>query len=296
MMGRALAAYLARHNRVYGVSRFTEAGIRKRLEDASVECIKFDLRTDDLVGLPQDVDTLMHYAVFWQADADPAQALELNGYVLGRMLETFPRLEQIVVASTVAVYVGAGRYDLTEASKPIASSMYGASKLVGDCLATHVARRRNLRGAILRYWFPYSDDPGPATNYYHGLVRRLQRGEPFYVDPGDPGQQQPLFIDDIVAIAERAVEHAGAEPLLLNVAGAQMLTHGQVIQTMADVFGCEADVRPDAGQRPTLLSGSYDLTRLKQSVGLGSVTFRQGLTRLRDRMSPDPPSRGSGKE
>ena len=279
MMGRALARYLAPDNTVYGVARFRDHAMRAGLEQIGVQCIVQDLRESDLSAVPVDVDTFMHFAIDWQAD--PAGAMEFNGYLVGRLLDHLPQLEQFVIASTVAVYVGGGRYELTEQSPTIPGGVYGTSKLAGDILATHIARRRQLPGAVLRYWFPYTDEPGVPQDYYQGLLCRLEAGDTFVLPEDDSGCQQPLFIDDLARITVDSLRFASTDPFVLNVAGPERLTPKQIVFTLAEVFDVEPKVEFKPLDQCSLLSGSYDLRKLSETCGPGSVRFRQGIERLR---------------
>lgn len=279
MMGGALAGALAVHNTVYGVARFGDPAMRDRLEQAGVQCVRHDLHDDDLSALPSNVDTLMHFAVDWGSDAD--KSFGLNGFLVGRLLEHLTKLDQFVIGSTVAVYVAGGKTDLTELSPTIPAGVYGSSKLVGDAIATHISRRRRLRGAILRYWFPYSDDLTAASDYYQGLLKRLERGDVFVLPADDGGCQQPLFIDDLVRITIDGMKRASTDPFVLNVAGHERLPPTQIVRTMADVFEVEPRIEYAPAEQCNVLSGSYDLAKLKQTSGLGRVTFRKGMERLR---------------
>lgn len=281
MMGRALARRLAADNTVYGAARFTDAAVREHLEACGVRCVPMDLSARELPPLPQDVDTLLYFAVHWPGPHDAAVAMAVNGYAVGRLIERLGRLEQFVVGSSVAVYVGSGqREDLTEQSPTIPSGLYGTSRLAGDVLATHLAQSRGLSGAILRYWFPYTDEPGVANDYYQGVLGRLRRGEPFVLPRGRPGCQQPVFIDDVVRITLDSLRFASPEPFVLNVAGPERLTLRQIVDTLADVFGAQPNVELSDADESNLLSGSFDLTRLEQTCGAGKVRFADGLRRL----------------
>ena len=281
MMGSALAVALAADNTVYGAARFRDLAMRDRLEQAGVQCVQHDLHDADLSAWPSNVDTLMHFAVEWGSDAE--KSFDFNGFLVGRMLEHFSQLDQFVIGSTVAVYVAGGKIDLTEHSPTIPAGVYGSSKLVGDAIATHISRQRELRGAVLRYWFPYSDDLAATSDYYQGLLKRLERSDTFILPDDDSGCQQPLFIDDLVRITIDSLQHASTDPFVLNVAGHERLTPRQVVLTMAEVFEVEPKIEYGPADQCNVLSGSYDLAKLKQAPGLGQVTFREGMQRLRAR-------------
>ena len=287
MMGRAVARRLASTHRVFGVARFGDAAIRRSLENAGVECIPFDLCVDDLSALPGGIQVLMHFAVSWNCTPEAfAPALAFNGFLIGRMLDRWPDLEQFVLGSTVAVYTGAGRYDLTENSPTVPGTVYGTTKLAGDVIACSIAQRRHLPGAILRYWFPYTDEPGVASDSYQALVRRLAEGKPFRLSRDFAGCQQPLFIDDLVRITVDSLRFADPAPFLLNVSGPERLTLREVVTTLGEVFSTAPVIEEGGQESINLISGSYDLTRLETTCGGGGVLFRQGLQRLRQNM-PD---------
>ncbi len=279
MMGRALAEDLARDNEVVGVARFQDGAVRQRLEAKGVRCIPFDLRTDDVGRLPSDLDVFFHLAVHWGNDA--RESMAANAFALGHLIEHMKNLEQFVVGSTVAVYVGACRDDIKETSPAVPGGVYGTTKLVGDALATFLAEVRQVPAAILRYWFPYCNDPGVPNDYYQGLVRRLEAGDPFVLPDDDSGCQQPLFIDDLVRISVDALNFTSTEPFVLNVAGPQRLLLSQVVSTMAQVFQIEPKIEHAPPSQCNLLSGSYDLTKLGQTCGHGRVNFREGMERLK---------------
>ena len=51
-----LAAALAADNEVYGAARFNDPQATARLEAAGVRCVRADLSTGDVGGLPADAD------------------------------------------------------------------------------------------------------------------------------------------------------------------------------------------------------------------------------------------------
>jgi nucleoside-diphosphate-sugar epimerase len=282
MMGRALAEHLAGQNQVWAVARFSDPALRPRFERQGIRCLPLDLARGDLTDLPRDADLLLHFAVWWGGPA-PA-AIEFNGQLVARLLEALPNLQSFVLGSTVAVYTGSGvRDNLTEESATIPGGIYGTSKLIGEQLAIRHARRHGLPGSILRYWFPYTDEPGVPQNYYEGLLRQVVEGRTFTLPAGTPGCQQPVFISDLVRITLDSLRLAAAEPLVLNVAGAERLTLAQVLGTLGEVTGVAPKIVLDASGKSDLLSGSYTLDRLAQTCGLGTVTFREGIARLHER-------------
>jgi UDP-glucuronate 4-epimerase len=75
----SIGSSLADRNRVHAVARFGAAGSRERLERAGLECIPFDYVSDDLAGLDDDYDYVLHLATTQiPGDVDFERALEVN--------------------------------------------------------------------------------------------------------------------------------------------------------------------------------------------------------------------------
>ncbi len=282
MIGKALTKALAPDNKVSGLARFTDAHARQELEALGIECIPMDLAHPELERLPADFDAFFHMAVFWDCTSFPETACQVNGFVIGQIVERLAKLKVLVVGSSAAVYVGGKRYGITEETLPIPSGWYGVSKAVGEHIAEYFARTRSIPCSILRYWFPYTDDPSAKSDYYQGLVERMKKGEPFILLTEDEGCQQPLFIDDIVRITIDSARFASPAPFILNVSGRERLTFREVIEQMAEVFELKPVIEMESPGKPcNLLKGFYDHAKLERTVGLLKVTFREGLTRLK---------------
>jgi len=282
MIGKALAKALAPENSVFGIARFTDAVAREELEALGVECIPMDLSRPELERLPGDIDAFFHMAVFWDCNNHPETAYQVNGFVIGQIVERLPGLRLLVVGSTAGVCIGAKRYGITEETIPIPDTWYGVSKSVGEHIAEYFARTRSIPCSILRYWFPYTDDPSARANYYKDLVERMKKGEPFVLPAEEEGFQQPIFIDDIVRITIDSSRFATPASFILNVSGRERLTFRDIIGQIAEVFGLKPVIEMESPGKPcNLLKGFYDLSKLERTVGLPKVTFREGLARLK---------------
>ena len=262
----------------------------EELSAIGVRCIPLDLERPDLKSIPDDIDTFFHMAVDWRCGENFERACQVNAWAVGRIVERCPRLQFMGVGSSAAVYnMASRRHEISEQTDTFPTSHYGLSKLLGEAVTRYFSKTRDIPATILRYWYPFTDDPSSTIDYYQGLLRGLMSGEMTFVlppdDAEDPGYQQPIFIDDIVRITVRSAEFADPSGLVLNVAGGQTLTLREVVETMAEVFDVEPKIETEGPDKAVnLIRGTYDLRRLADTTGLPEVPFRDGLLRLRENM------------
>src|ERR1019366_10632495 len=103
-VGMPMAAFLARHNEVWGVARFAQPGSRERAEADGVRTGVADLTTGDFTGLPDDFTLVVHLAAFQLEGLDYDYALAVNAEATGLLMGHCAKARSFLVASTVAVY------------------------------------------------------------------------------------------------------------------------------------------------------------------------------------------------
>ena len=93
---------MARHNRVIGAARFSDAAARSELEAAGVECVPIDLVSGDMGQLPQDADYVLNFAVAKTNDWEKDLAANSGG--LAYLMEHHRRARAFLHCSSTAVY------------------------------------------------------------------------------------------------------------------------------------------------------------------------------------------------
>ncbi len=79
---------LAAENQVYGLARFSKDADRERVEAAGATPVKADMGRDDLSGIPEDIDYVLHFAVVKTGDfeydlqANAVRVFEEGGVVV----------------------------------------------------------------------------------------------------------------------------------------------------------------------------------------------------------------------
>ena len=155
-MGPTLARMARRAapgKRVIGVARFSEAGLRERLEAQGIECIEADLLSRDAIAALPDVANIVFMAgrKFGSAGSEWL-TWAMNAHVPALVAERF-RKSRIVAFSTACVYpfVGTGTNGATEDVPPTApSGEYANSCVARERMFEHFSHQHRTPGRLIR--------------------------------------------------------------------------------------------------------------------------------------------------
>jgi nucleoside-diphosphate-sugar epimerase len=258
-------ALLAEGYPVRGVDAFTDtyAPAQKRANVAvvsrsrNVEIIVGDLASDDLRGLVEGVDAVVHLAGEPGVPASwgPAFAtyVERNVIATQRLLEaaTAAGVRRFVYASSSSVY-GPEQRPLVESAVPRPLSPYGASKLAGEVLVGAYAQERGLSTVSLRYFSVYGPRQRPDMAA-HRFIEALLDHRPLPVH-GDGRQARDFtYVGDVVAATSAALTARVPAGSVLNIARGEPVEVREVIAILADELGVEPRIEPHphrAGDTP----------------------------------------------
>lgn len=122
--------------RVIGVARFSQAGIRRRLEAGGVECVQADLLSRAaLAALPDAPNIIFMAGRKFGSTGGEALTWAMNAHIPSLVAERFPR-SRMVVFSTACVY------PFVEATGPGAAEEHTPLDPVGEYANSCVARER----------------------------------------------------------------------------------------------------------------------------------------------------------
>lgn len=148
---------------------------------AGVELLRGDLRDPQTWrAVPPEITGIFHLAAAVASGAQTGSAaalVEENLLPLGQLLEhskSWPKLRQVVYASSVSVYGEADRADAQTLAAP--SSAYAAAKLAGECLLGTL-RARGVKVSCLRFVSLYGPGMSPQTVIPIMLKRARERRE-----------------------------------------------------------------------------------------------------------------------
>ncbi|GMV98235.1 MAG: hypothetical protein AMXMBFR83_25870 [Phycisphaerae bacterium] len=264
--------------RVIGAARFSAPGLEERLQAWGVETVRCDLLDRaSLERLPEAPNVVYMAGMKFGATGQEALTWAMNAWLPGLVCERFAG-SRIVAFSTGNVYpltpVGGGGARESDPPGPVGE--YAMSCLGRERVFEHFSRTRGTPVATLRVTYANEMRYGVLVD----LARKVFDGQA--VDLG-MGYVNVIWQADANAMALRALECAAAPPLVLNVAGPEILSVRRVCEQYGQWFG-RAPVfagreQPDAllinGQRAYELFGRPRVSA-EQIMGWAADWVRRG--------------------
>lgn len=220
---------------VYGVSRFSDTGLKEKLEMIGVKCIVCDLLDDEALRQLPDVDNVIYMAgrKFGTTGSESA-TWAMNTYLPGRVAERF-RHSHIVVFSSGNIYpfqpVAYGGASEHTAPSPIGE--YAQSCLGRERIFEHFARKYET--PMLMYRLNYAIDM--RYGVLHELAKSIKAQRPI---PLAMGHFNCIWQGDANEIAIRALLRCDSPPRLLNVTGPETIS----VRYAAGQLGMHLGIEP----------------------------------------------------
>jgi nucleoside-diphosphate-sugar epimerase len=218
--------------RVIAVARFSEPGLRERMESWGVECIAADL-TDAaaLAALPEAPNVVFMAARKFGSTGNEALTWAMNVLLPAQVAARFAG-SRIAFFSTGNVLpltpVGSGGADEATAPSPIGD--YAASCLGRERVFQHAAASRGTRCVGIR--LNYAIDL--RYGVIHDVAAKVAAGTPV---PLAMGHANVIWQGDANAWTLRALRHAGPECLILNVTGPETVSIRWLAQELGRRMG-----------------------------------------------------------
>jgi nucleoside-diphosphate-sugar epimerase len=275
-----LARFLALHNDVWGLARFTEAGSRQLVEDLGVNTVQCDLAEGDLSAVPNDFSYVLHLAAFQGPGTNFDQALRANAEATGFVLQHCREAHAALVMSTHSVYKPNAdpRYSYVETDpmgdvNPQHSPTYSVAKIGQEAVARFCSRSYNLPVTIARMNAAYGPNGGlPALH-----ADAIAAGSPVWTRWG-PCMYSPIFQDDINEQAAALLAAATTPANIVNWAGDEAVSVQEWCAFAGELLGRPAEVivRPVEG---TLRGSVADVSKRHAITGACRIDWREGMRR-----------------
>lgn len=231
---------------VYGVARFSQPGLRERLEAWRVQTIACDLLDRRAVAALPDSRNLIYMAgQKFGTTGNEALTWAMNTYVPALVAERYAQA-RIVAFSTAGVYdlspvVWGG---LREIDRAEALGEYANSCLGRERIFEYFSRTNGLRCAIVRLSYAIDLRYGVLVD----IAQAVKAGRPVNLEMG---AVNVIWQGDANAVALGLLAHCAQPPFVVNVSGPGAVA----VRRLAEHFGQLFNVRPvfEGQEAPTAL-------------------------------------------
>jgi hypothetical protein len=251
-----LAKMAARSKQVVAVARFSEPGLRRRLDSWGIETISCDLADRAAVDrLPRLPNVVFMAGRKFGSSSHEALTWAMNVYVPAIVADAF-RAARIVAFSTGNVYslTDVGREPPTETTPPNPAGEYAQSCLGRERIFEYFSQRHGTRGRALR--LNYAIDMRYGILY--DIAAKVRDGFPIDVTMG---YVNVIWQGDANTQALRCLKHCTAPITPLNISGHEKLS----VRWLSEELGRRLGRKPIiAGSEAAtaLLTNSSEAVRL----------------------------------
>jgi len=265
---RALDAAGQSSRQVIGVARFSEPGLRDRLEGWGVRTIHADLLAPGaLAALPDAPNLIFMAARKFGSTGNEAQTWAMNTFLPGLVAERFTK-SRAVVFSTGNVYplvpVASGGCTEQDPVGPVGE--YAQSALGRERMFQYGSAQHGTLATILRLNYAAEMRYGVLLD----VAEKVKTGTPIDLTMG---HVNVIWQGDANAVALRALTIAAAPPTILNLTGPETISVRWVAEQLGDLLGKQPVFSGSPGETALLNNAAV----CKRRFGAPRVSVEQLL-------------------
>jgi len=233
-------------------------------------------------------DTVIHLAA--QTDVqksiiNPKENYEINVEGTKNLLKACLKqnVQNIIAASSAAVYGIPSELPLTESSPTIPLSPYGESKLEMEKLIRDFSKKHNLDSICLRLFNIYGNG---QTDAYAGVItkfmKNIREDKPLIIFGDGSNTRDFIFIEDVVNLIKNAIEKIqGKKGVFYNIATGNHSTILQLAETMLLISGKKLEIKFDHPKKGDIPHSQCKIALAKNELNfVPKIPLKEGLKRL----------------
>lgn len=288
-----LCEYLAPHNDVWGIARFSVPGSREEVEALGVTTRVVDLADGTFDDVPTDFTYVLHLAAAIVGADDYDLAMRVNAEATGLLLDHCRSAKAALVMSTASVYkpnpdprhAFAETDALGETILPGAPT-YSVTKIAEEAVARMCARAFGLPVTVARMNAAYSARGGLPAYHLDAVVA----GTPVSVR-NDPCPYSPIHQDDINAQVEPLLAAASVPATVVNWGGDDAVTPHEWCAFFGELTGRDpvVEVKHVPGSQ---IGAALDNTKRLTITGPCAKRYPDAFRELYEVRYPDGPDAG----
>lgn len=288
-MGPTLARLAKRADpsrRVIGVARFSEAGLREKLQASDIECIEADLLNSASIDkLPQAPNVVFMAGRKFGSTGAEHLTWAMNAHVPAMVAEKF-RKSRIVAFSTGCVYpfVDVTKGGATEAMPAVPpSGIYANSCVAREAMFEHFSRKFSTPGSIIR--LNYAIDM--RYGVLHDVASKVFSGRAIEIAAG---HVNVIWQGDANAMILRMLAHTTVPTSPINISGPETIS----IRWLASEFGKRFGKEPEFSGKEAADGWLVNTSKARKLLGEPPVPLERMINWTADWVARN--QRSLGKE